>query len=536
LRQWLDEDRAGLLRQRQLTEAAADWQALGRDPGALYRGTRLQQALAGGFPEPLSVLEQEFLDLSRANAERETAEAGQARWLRRNRWPLALVITVALAAAGLLAFNALQSLVPRAPGRMTGAFNIAVAQFAPAEGDAAAAGQRLSQWAAEQVAADLAGRSEFQVWYDTDQLKAEQNVVIGVVASADEAAQAAARLDADVLIYGVITPQAEGFAALDLRFFVAPQQQRDLGGVGGQYVLNAPLVFNLTDPGLDAAQAVGRQASGVVRLNLGLAYEVFGRSDEALSEFLTAADYLPDSASVQFLIGQEQLFQAQRAAGAAPADLAAAQALAGQARLALEAASRMDPALMRARIALGSQGAFTVQLALLQNPIPDDCQGSQAETYRPPLLDIERAIADYQAAAGAADDAGQPLAAIAQTGLAGAYRLQAAVQCGLGDPAAARAALEQGLAAAQASLPTLEQARDHRLLAQAYHTLGTLREYQAYLNQDDAALYRQALAAYEQCIQQGALAPTDEFLQREVVGQLCQPDRDRLQGLYGGGS
>jgi hypothetical protein len=77
LRHWLNENREGLLRQRQLTEDANDWEKLGRDAGALYRGARLRQMLewADRFPEPSSVLEAEFLQASRENAEREAAEA-----------------------------------------------------------------------------------------------------------------------------------------------------------------------------------------------------------------------------------------------------------------------------------------------------------------------------------------------------------------------------------------------------------------------------------------------------------------------------
>ncbi|MEU4743692.1 hypothetical protein AB0G02_24945, partial [Actinosynnema sp. NPDC023658] len=41
LRGWIAEDRAGLRVQRMLTEAAHTWEALDRDPDALYRGTRL---------------------------------------------------------------------------------------------------------------------------------------------------------------------------------------------------------------------------------------------------------------------------------------------------------------------------------------------------------------------------------------------------------------------------------------------------------------------------------------------------------------
>src|SRR6516162_7309312 len=45
LRSWLEEDRAGRRLHRQLTLAAASWDGEGRDPSALYRGTRLDAAL-----------------------------------------------------------------------------------------------------------------------------------------------------------------------------------------------------------------------------------------------------------------------------------------------------------------------------------------------------------------------------------------------------------------------------------------------------------------------------------------------------------
>ncbi|WP_447006992.1 helix-turn-helix domain-containing protein [Saccharothrix isguenensis] len=45
LKSWLAEDRDGLRTMRQLTEAAATWDSLDRDPDALYRGTRLDTAV-----------------------------------------------------------------------------------------------------------------------------------------------------------------------------------------------------------------------------------------------------------------------------------------------------------------------------------------------------------------------------------------------------------------------------------------------------------------------------------------------------------
>ncbi|HEX7183928.1 MAG TPA: TIR domain-containing protein [Thermoanaerobaculia bacterium] len=82
LRAWIDEDRAGILLHRRLSEAAREWQRLGRDEGGFYRGARLAQALEwrerGG--SELNPLEREFLDESLALRRREeTAEAERQR-------------------------------------------------------------------------------------------------------------------------------------------------------------------------------------------------------------------------------------------------------------------------------------------------------------------------------------------------------------------------------------------------------------------------------------------------------------------------
>jgi hypothetical protein len=63
LRQWLAEDRQGLLLHRHLTDAAQEWEAMGRDEGELYRGARLEQALswASANRERLNPLETAFL-------------------------------------------------------------------------------------------------------------------------------------------------------------------------------------------------------------------------------------------------------------------------------------------------------------------------------------------------------------------------------------------------------------------------------------------------------------------------------------------
>ena len=45
LRGWLTEDASGRAVQRRLAPAASEWEAEGREPGLLWRGTRLAAAL-----------------------------------------------------------------------------------------------------------------------------------------------------------------------------------------------------------------------------------------------------------------------------------------------------------------------------------------------------------------------------------------------------------------------------------------------------------------------------------------------------------
>lgn len=76
LRDWLNENREGLRLHRHLTESAQAWQKLNREPGELYRGVRLAQALEWAKTNvgEMNPLEREFLDASKELAALEEAE------------------------------------------------------------------------------------------------------------------------------------------------------------------------------------------------------------------------------------------------------------------------------------------------------------------------------------------------------------------------------------------------------------------------------------------------------------------------------
>ena len=81
LRGWLEEDRDGLRLHRRLTEAAQEWAVLGRDPGGLYRGARLAQALewAKAHAGEVNQLELAFLSASQSLLEQEGLEQAAQR-------------------------------------------------------------------------------------------------------------------------------------------------------------------------------------------------------------------------------------------------------------------------------------------------------------------------------------------------------------------------------------------------------------------------------------------------------------------------
>lgn len=81
LHEWLSENREWLRLHRHITESAQEWESQGYDPGLVYRGTRLVQALewAGSHLEDLNLLEQEFLETSKSLEEKEAAEREEQR-------------------------------------------------------------------------------------------------------------------------------------------------------------------------------------------------------------------------------------------------------------------------------------------------------------------------------------------------------------------------------------------------------------------------------------------------------------------------
>ncbi|MCT9112823.1 helix-turn-helix domain-containing protein [Streptomyces mirabilis] len=108
LRSWIEQDRERLRVHRKLTDAARAWEDLGRDPGALYRGSRLTTAHEYFGPEhsaDLTELEDAFLTTSlTARKQEERAAARTTLRLRRLMAGLSALVVLALV-AGLVAWQ-----------------------------------------------------------------------------------------------------------------------------------------------------------------------------------------------------------------------------------------------------------------------------------------------------------------------------------------------------------------------------------------------------------------------------------------------
>ncbi|MFI9009332.1 XRE family transcriptional regulator [Actinosynnema sp. NPDC053489] len=108
LRGWLAEDREGLRTMRRLTEAAATWESLGRDPDALYRGSRLDAAVEWTRRDGVRTSAQERDFLAESLQARDRERVLDHRRTRRLRQLVALLAVLLLLAgtAVVLAIDA----------------------------------------------------------------------------------------------------------------------------------------------------------------------------------------------------------------------------------------------------------------------------------------------------------------------------------------------------------------------------------------------------------------------------------------------
>ena len=104
LRRWLEEDREGIRLHRRLSDAARLWDAAGREPTDLYRGTRLDAAVEWARSDGARLNETERAFLGASVEESAATHRRQLQTNRRLRRALAAAAGLLVAALALLVF------------------------------------------------------------------------------------------------------------------------------------------------------------------------------------------------------------------------------------------------------------------------------------------------------------------------------------------------------------------------------------------------------------------------------------------------
>lgn len=460
--------------------------------------------------------------------------AAPSHWARKLALPAALVLAVILLAAGIYNFIG--------PTRMDPAhtLNIAVTEVATldAEGraSATASGRLIREWTVKALTAAneaLETGDRVGIWHD-GLPRPRKRPRLGFVpgATAEERAAAAealaARIDADVVIYGHLAPDGER-GRLVQEFYVLPRLRPEANETIGRYQLGAPIPL----PGnLAAADSLAREAAAgpvTERITLlfgallGLREDVLGRHEAALALLRATEASIPAVRQpgaggdvLYYFIAREALFLGHNA----EAETAAQQALA------------LNPQHERAAIVLGGAHLRNATGLAPQDALADGGLLQQAE-------------AAYQQAVALAVTSGDTrMELVARLAVANSYLAQGVAHYQLddveaGDPAAVllfeRAALN--LRPLLASLAELKQ---YRLLGQAYAYLGVARQLQGNLalrTGDVAqaqALLTEARDAFAGCQAQAGALPEDRTLAEKIVGAVCLPGHQQVEDALAG--
>jgi len=524
LRDWLNQNREGLILHRQLTEDTNDWLKLGRDTGALYRGVRLKQTLdwVKTNNDLISLAEQEFLDASQKTARKE---ADQTQRLMRARLIQAVLIIV-LVVVILGVTNAF------APREMSGIFNVAVAEFgemdANGEIHSSKAGQQLSKYAVNYLRDELKEDPNLIVWPNESKLFTRTSVQL---VQPDTAEKTASNIKADLLLYGYIDTRSNP-PQLVLNFWIAPQNEYKFEDIQGNTQIGDPIrVVDPNDPGISVQSELKSQSVAVAFIAMGLAQEQLGQTQDALNAFLKAEEAAPGSEIVQFFIGREYLFLAEF-------NPDQQEEIWQKAEDSFLKSIDFNDQYAKAYLGLGS--VYIKQSAELL-----DTAKASSQAVDPQSLQLaEQGIAEYEKVlelkpGSGLGDVDQDLAQLA---LGNAYQQKGAILYYQQDYDSALIAFDTAAQILESVRKTfgasvVEHESYRRYLVQSDEYLGTVYQwvgsaFGAKLDYDQALpAYQKSIDAFGQCIADGKDSP-DLIIQNDIIEKYCQPKLEEIQQLY----
>jgi tetratricopeptide (TPR) repeat protein len=533
LRQWLEEDREGLILHQNLTEDAKDWVQMERHPGSLYRGPRLQRALdwASKNKDSLSLLDEEFLETSRRVAEKEAAQARHLAKAARLQRTLAGLAAILLVIVSYLVYT---YIIDRPPVIMDGFYNIAIGEFGDIVADE---GMVLHHLVADKLQREVRHNPNILIWSDGPELR-NMNVSIGVISSQtraerlEAAAKKAQSLNADMLIYASESlnqdeTNSSSGKRLDLEVFLAPRLDHNYEDLQSWFHLDCSMLLEDTHNLGAVINDLDHCTKALAWIGVGLAEAYQGRSLEALEAFLKADDYHEDAVVVQFLIGREYLFLVDRKV---VLEFVRAE-FEQEAEYRFTRAIELDPNYRRAYIGLGNIYTRRAQRLF------DELTHQPHKTNDAAQL-VDKAVDLYVQAYDLSNDSlayGLPVDSIAQLSLGRSYNLRGEILFALGDSKAAMKDFDLAILVLEQTLGPLEMAGHPRYLTFAYLHLAAAFHSRAYYSLIDGLdvapviqdLYH-ALQYYDLCINQAEVVQ-DRIIISDIVADICEPQWNEVK-------
>jgi tetratricopeptide (TPR) repeat protein len=470
------------------------------------------------------------------------------RWLAI-ALPILLVAGLAIAALGTARVFTISQPTPTAivgPARMSGTFNVAVAQFPERDIDGVQTrtddGDRISQWVFDNLQTELKDFAGAQVWHDSLPL-AEKGAPIGIITGTTSeerlttAKALADRIGAHMVIYGDLAKSGAA-ATFSPEFFVATaaislKKEAEAEDVTGRQQLGAaidlPLPFKA-----EAGLLVGDRLKSRAIFVRGVMHDLIGLHDKALEDFRSIQPMWMEELgqgkeTLDFFLAREALFLNRNAA--------LATSLFGSPEQALVEAENNFRASIDANpsFALGHWGLGSTLIKQVEPKI--DAGEMVSET----LPTLDEAIAHYDTALSGISASDSPLlSGKVRTSLANAYRLLGAARLLDGQLGDADAQFTKALQEVDAA-SRLIGATQPRATATTHWVRGTTLLNQGVLHkfeQEDEAkgqsLLEQAKEEFEAC-----LNTFDNPDSRTVIDQTlkdyqrtnCQPSLDAAARL-----
>jgi tetratricopeptide (TPR) repeat protein len=455
---------------------------------------------------------------------------------------LAVLVVAGIGTAGIMSVTAPTPTPVIGPDRMSGAFNIAVAQIPETDLDGrqtrTADGDRVGEWVFDSLRSALKDTTAAQIWHDSLPL-AEKGAFIGIItgttpAERQESARALAeRIGAHLVIYGNLKKSGNQ-AELEPEFYVATaaaslKRESEAEDIVGSNRLGAPVGIPLPlkgDIGLGVSASLESRAIFV----RGLLFDLIGLHDKALEDFRrirSAWSSDDERAVLSFFLGREALFLL-RNADRATAIFGTTQNALEDARTNFEAATTLNP-----NLPLGFWGLGTALLKRAEPVITSDNVDVAGPEFAAAEDDLARAIEAYTAALTKINIEQQPtLAGKIRTSLANAHRLSGFADLIRvdEDPAAAGKAdahFAEAMTLVNSAFPLID-ARDARSLANAFFVrgvtqfnMGVSRKLLAGDVAGGNALLEKAKADFDACLQQ-----FDDPQSKLVLDQTLRDYRD----------